>query len=129
MDEPDDTFFSTEALRLLEAHRVPPDAQAPEVISSWDTLVIDRDCGSRSTAAAASDGRKRAPDSPHRAESGYSVFSAASDQGPRHKRGKFEDPKRRAEVAQVRKEGACLRCRWSKSPVRYLFINRLSILP
>ena len=35
---------------------------------------------------------------------------------PTHKRAIF-DPKRRAEVARVRRKGACMRCRLSKSPV------------
>ena len=53
-----------------------------------------------------------------RLEPGYSTFPATEDSGRKHKRTKFEDPKRRNEVAQVRKEGACMRCRWNKIPVR-----------
>ena len=49
--------------------------------------------------------------------SGLSTFSVAGDQSRERKRAKFTDPKRRGEVAKVRKDGACLRCRWNKIPV------------
>ena len=44
------------------------------------------------------------------------VFPAADGQGKRQRR-RFNDAKRQ-EVAQVRKDGACMRCHLSKTPVR-----------
>lgn len=118
MDEIDDTFFSSEALRLLQAKDT-LDVQAQDLNSLWRTSNTPVDCGAHGTAATAAPGAQhRVPRSQKRAAPNYSTFPATADQGPRHKRAKFEDPKRRAQVAQVRKEGACLRCRWNKSSVR-----------
>ena len=119
MDEPDNTFFSKEALRLLETDEASLDEQTLGLLSSWDTSVIDSSCGAHSTtAAAAPECQKSVPTLQHSAESAYSIFPTKPDQGQKRKRAKFEDPRRRDEVAQIRKQGACLRCRWTKSPVR-----------
>lgn len=116
MDNPDDTC-SPEALRLLGADHGSLDAQALDLLDWWETSNADRVCGIHSTASTAPEGQYRAPSSQHGAGPGYSTFPATAGQGTRCKRAKFEDPKRRAEVAQVRKEGACMRCRWNKIPV------------
>ena len=116
MDNPDRTF-SPEALRLRGAGQGSLDAQALDLVDSWETSNADRFCGIHRIASTAPEVQSRAPSSPHRAAPWYSTFSASTDQGPRYKRAKFEDPERRAEVAQVRKEGACMRCRKNKIPV------------
>ena len=118
MDNFDDTFFSPEALRLLQAKEDHLDAQALDLVSSWETPNPCPPCSMHGTAAAAREGQQRVPRSQKRAGQGYSTFPATNDQGPRHKRSKFGNPERRAEVAKVRKEGACLSCRWNKSSVR-----------
>ena len=46
----------------------------------------------------------------------------------RHTRAKFKDPRRRAQVAHIRKAGACMRCRWNKIPVRFKWARNLSAL-
>ncbi|KAL8823162.1 MAG: hypothetical protein Q9191_006119 [Dirinaria sp. TL-2023a] len=115
MDELDDTFFSPEALRLLQPRDSSLDGQQLELAGLWGTSSIGPTCDNHGSAAAALEAQKRAPRSRKRAAPGYSMFPATADRGPSRKRAKLEDPKRRAEVAQVRKEGACLRCRWNKS--------------
>lgn len=52
----------------------------------------------------------------HNAIPGCSTLPSATG-GSRRKRAKYEDLKRRDEVALVRREGACMRCRWTKVPV------------
>jgi hypothetical protein len=124
MDNPDHTF-SPEALRFLGDDQGSLDAEALDLVDSWETSNADRVCDIDRTASTAPEGQYRAPSSQHRAGPWYSTFHASTDQGPRYKRAKFEDPKRRAEVAQVRKEGACIRCRWNKTPVYYIPLDCL----
>ena len=116
MNNPDYTF-SPEALRFLGDDQGSLDAQALGLIDLGETPNADRFCGIHGTVSTGPEGLYGAPSSQHRAAPWYSTFPASTDQDPRYKRAKFEDPKRRAEVAQVRKEGACMRCRWNKIPV------------
>ena len=45
------------------------------------------------------------------------IFPAADDQQQKNCRRKKFDPTKRQKVAQVRKDGACMRCHFNKSPV------------
>lgn len=49
------------------------------------------------------------------------VFPTADGQRKSHQRKKFSDAKRQ-DVAQVRKDGACIRCHLNKIPVRGVFV-------
>ena len=49
------------------------------------------------------------------------VFPTTDSQDKKHRRRRFNDTKRQ-EVAQVRKDGACMRCHLNKTPVRIRFV-------
>ena len=49
-----------------------------------------------------------------------STFPTTTRQDTKRKRAAFEDPARRAKVAQVRKDSACMRCHIKKIPVRLI---------
>ena len=115
MDDTND-IFSPEALRLLGTDQGSLDTQALESLDSRESTNTSRVHDVERTASAATEGHDRATSSPHTAASGFSTFYATTVQGPRQERTKFES-KRRVEVAQVRKEGTCMRCRWNKIPV------------
>lgn len=114
MDYLDDNL-SSEDLRLLEAYRISLDAVALQGTS-------------HSVYGVPFETQHEKPSSLGKAASGYSMFPAAPEQGRKRKRTKFEDPRRRAEVAQVRREGACMRCHRNKIPVRLMLTNYLSLL-
>lgn len=57
------------------------------------------------------------PQTHHEQHSGSTSFPVNDNR--KRKRAKFDNPERRAAVAQVRKEGACLRCRLNKLSVRH----------
>lgn len=115
MDIPDDRL-SLEDLPLLEAYRSAFNAIASQETSHAGPVYGDP-----------VDSEHENPSSLEKATSGYSMFPAATEQGRKRQRAKFEDPRRRAEVAQVRREGACMRCHWNKIPVCSMPTSCLSI--
>ena len=117
-----DTFFSTEALRLLETDQSSFDAQTWDTFGPWDTPEFSSLDGLYDITSISPKAQPRAPKSVKRAAPCYSQFSTFDDQGPKRKRAKFEDPKRRAEVAKLREDGACMRCRWNKIPVSEIYV-------
>lgn len=117
MDDYDD-IFSPQALRLFQIDQDLLDAQAVTSFNSREGSNANGICDVHRTASLVPDGRHTASSSQHKAAPGVSAFRITTDKGQRHKRAKFEDPKRRAEVAQLRKEGACMKCHWNKTAVR-----------
>ena len=121
-----DSIFSPGALQLLAANEGPLNAQALELIdssSTSNTSYFDGIQRTASTAPQVPTTQYSAPSSQPTAASFYSTFSASTEQAPRRARKKFENPERRAEVAQVRKQGSCMRCHWNKIPVCQLPSN------
>ena len=113
-----EAFFSTEALRLLAQGQGFQDVQDLFSIGYRENPSVDDfHCTHDDTTCAPTEARFEKKDLHLGATLGYSTFLASTDERRSRKRAKFEDPKRRAAVAQVRKEGACMRCRWYKVPV------------
>lgn len=98
-----DDIFSSEALRHLRGDQGSLDAQAVDMISSRE---LSNTARVLSTLDTVPEGRYSPSRSGQQGAPWHSFFPASTEQGSRHRRAKFEDPKRRAEVAQVRKEGA-----------------------
>ena len=116
MDDPEQ-IFSPEALRLLGEGQGSHDAQVPDSIDSWEKTSVDDFRPAHDTTCPPTEFQIETKNLDQVATVRYSTFPASTDGGPSRKRTKFEDPKRRAEVARIRKEGACIRCRWNKIPV------------
>ena len=106
-------IFSPEALRSLFGSQGFGYAQDPDSISFWENPSIDSSHHAHDTTRTPTEVQLKTKNS----QKGRCTFPASGGEGPSHKRAKFQDPRRRAEVAQVRKEGACMRCRWNKIPV------------
>ncbi|KAL9608518.1 MAG: hypothetical protein Q9167_006657 [Letrouitia subvulpina] len=81
--------LSSEDLQLLEAYR-----------SSLDAVALQGASHSGSVHGIPSRAQHEQPSSLEKAASGYSTFPVATGQGRKRQRAKFEDPRRRAEVAQ-----------------------------
>lgn len=108
-----DFIFSPGALQSFGADEGPPNAQVLESVNSCsrsDIVCFGSIQRTTSTVPQTPTTQYRAPSSYH------STFPASTGQVPRRTRRKFADPKRRAEVAQVRKQGSCMRCHWNKIP-------------
>ncbi len=109
-----DKFFHPQAPRSVSTW---PMAQVPQTETVFYDGVQDHSATMEAlTSRAATFPRPIAmnPNGPHR---GYTTDFSTSPQLPRPKvRGRFT-PSRRKEVQEVRKRGACLRCRMLKKPV------------
>ena len=110
----DEQFFSPQALRLLAADN---DAD-PSAFEDSLCLFVDP------SSLMQHHPQQRPlpkPRSIARGLPGTFTFRIASDVEPKPKRAKFE-PERRMEVANIRKRGACLRCRIMKLPVCFFVL-------
>ena len=110
MGENLEDFFTTEALKILEGF----DGLPGPVSQSQGFLLSGQASADQSLKSLAPPQRRkrRAPmDIP-----GCATLHTKIDEIPKSKRRKFE-PKRRTEVAKVRKCGACMRCKQLKISV------------
>jgi hypothetical protein len=99
-----DELFSADALRLLEDY-----AQVLSPSGQPQGFIVGHEASSHAESNhQQSRKRKGIP--------GCSTLSLSSTATPKSKRAKFE-PKRKNEVANVRKVGACFRCRQLKISV------------
>ena len=112
---------SPEALRSLGSSRLSSSAL---FVAASEATKVDHPllCHSDMNTSETQNNTGKGLTPPH----GLFTFKVTSDKGRNPKRTKFEDLKRRAEVAQVREEGACMRCHRKKIPVRQMLPNRLS---
>ena len=116
---------SPEALRSLGSSRLSSSAlfvTASEATKVDHPLLCHSDMNTSETQNNTYGARRKGPTPPH----GLFTFKVTSDKGRNPKRTKFEDPKRRAEVAQIREEGGCMRCHRKKIPVHQMLPNRIS---
>ncbi|KAL8742555.1 MAG: hypothetical protein Q9190_004979 [Brigantiaea leucoxantha] len=99
MDNSSD-FFSSEALQLIGADLSWLDVQASGWPDSSKGSHSDGDHDVPIISSTVFEGRHKVLSSQPEAVPGTHTFSATTELGPRRKRAKFEDPKRRADVAQ-----------------------------
>ena len=118
MDNPNNNF-SPEASRLTRVDQDCSQAKALDLADSWEINIADHIHRIDQTPYRATKEQSSALSPQHGSASWFSTFPVepSSSENPRRKRAKYEDPKRRAEVAQLRKEGACMRCHLNKTPV------------
>lgn len=110
-------IFPPESLRLLRSIQSSVDAGALSSLGSWEPTNVGRSGSIHRNAPEYPLAEYDMGRSQQGVDTWYSTFPTSIHQQPKPKRKKFEDPNRRAEVAQVRKEGACMRCRLNKIPV------------
>ena len=109
--------FLPEASQLIGADQDCSQVQALDLNDSWETYNAEQIHRIDQTLYRAAKEQCTILNPQQGPASWFSTFSALTNESPRRKRAKYEDPKRRAEVAQLRKEGACMRCHWNKTPV------------
>lgn len=119
-------FFSPAALQLLAQINNHPLHSSERLDVDTINEIFSSSTGEDVVVAPSTKVKRKNSENTNLALPGCSVFSFGPPQDERRKRSRFE-PKRRVEVRNVRKQGACFRCRVTKCPVSGRFLHVHSV--